>query len=185
MRTGSSMMMKALEAGGLDACYASSRDEMKNIHADEYYDPNVGGLYELNSSEYKEQDFPIKYEGKLIKALNFSVPKMAVMPNGIRVVFMRRDTEEIRQSYGGFFNKQLLNTENLERNMEDAIERINNRKDVLSIDVFWFRNVVDNPIKYFNILKDAGWPIDIDKSVSVPDKKYCRYKIENLEVGVI
>lgn len=185
MRTGTSMMMKALEAGGLNACYASSRDKLKELYADEHYDPNVGGLYELERSKYLEWDFPVKYEGRLIKALNTSVAKMAVMPHGIRVVFMRRNAEEIRQSYSGFFDKQLPNINDLDRNMNDAIKRIQNRKDVLSIHIFQFRDVVTEPIRHFEYLKNDGWPIDVNKAAGIPNKEYCRYKIENLEVGVL
>ena len=47
MRTGTSMMMKALEAGGLEAAYQQSREAMRKRYADEHYDPNVGGRYEL------------------------------------------------------------------------------------------------------------------------------------------
>ena len=69
MRTGTSMMMKALEAGGMDASYKQSRDVMKDHYADEYYNPNIGGLYELEKQDYQKWDFPRDYEGKLIKAL--------------------------------------------------------------------------------------------------------------------
>lgn len=185
MRTGTSMMMKALKAGGLNACYAPSRDKLKELYTDEYYDPNVGGLYELERFNYLEWDFPVKYEGRLIKALNTSVAKMAVMPHGIRVVFMRRNAEEIRQSYSGFFDKQLPSIEDLDRNMNDVIKRIHNRKDVLSIHIFWFRDVVNEPIRHFKYLQNDGWPIDVDKAASIPDEKYCRYKLEELEVGVL
>ena len=185
MRTGTSMMMKALEAGGMDASYRQSRDVMKNRFADEHYDPNIGGLYELERKDYQEFGFPSKYKGKLIKALNHGVPKMAVMPDGIRVIFMRRHPEEIRQSYDGFFGQQLQNIEHLERNMEDIIDRIKNRKDVLSLDVFWYRGVIENPSMHFQILKDSGWPIDVEKCVKVVDPQYYRFKLENLTIGII
>ena len=41
MRTGTSMMMKALEAGGLKVKYKQSREEMRKSFADKYYDPNI------------------------------------------------------------------------------------------------------------------------------------------------
>jgi len=206
MRTGTSMMMKALEAGGLDADYQQSRDEMKNRFADEHYDPNVGGLYELERKDYKKWGFPKKHDGKLIKALNQGVPKMWPMKNGIRVVFMRRDSEEIRQSYDAFFGRQ-LDPENflpfskdqtasyplpgsnewtkLDSKMQGIVEKIHNRKDVKSLHEFWFRSVVDNPLKYFQTLKNAGWPIDPKKCAEVVDAKYCRFKLEELEIGVL
>lgn len=185
MRTGTSMMMRALEAGGLEAKYAQSRDIMKNRFADAHYDPNVGGLYELAPHEYREWGFPRRHAGTLIKALTMGIPKMAMMPDGIRAVLMRRDTEEIRQSYLAFFNKRLANVDHLDRNMEDIIERIENRKDVLSLDVFWYRELLKNPLSYFEILASAGWPIDPVAAAATVDPTFCRFRRENLTVGVV
>lgn len=185
MRTGTSMMMRALEAGGLDAAYAQSRDVMKNRFADENYDPNIGGLYELKPQDYKRRDFPRQFAGQLIKGLNMSVPRMSVMNSGIRVVFMRRDAEEIRQSYDAFFNTQLRNTENLDANMEDILERIRNRRDVISLDVFWYRAVVDEPLAHFETLARNGWPIDARKAAETVDPKYCRFRREILTEGIV
>ena len=134
MRTGTSMMMKALETGGMNTAYKQSRDIMKNRFADEHYNPNIGGLYELEMKDYKEFGFPCKYKGKTIKALNYAIPRMSVMPDGIRVIFMRRNSEEIRQSYDGFFGQQLQDIDNLDGIMKDIIKRIKNRRDVLSMD---------------------------------------------------
>ena len=185
MRTGTSMMMKALEEGGMEACYKQSRDVMKNRFVDEFYDPNIGGLYELERKDYQDFGFPQKYKGKLIKALSHGVPQMATMPDGIRVVFMRRNPEEIRQSYDAFFGQQLRNIEHLERNMEDVIERIKNRKDIKSLDIFWYREVVEEPLKYFKILEEHGWPVDPEKAASAVDPQYYRFKIENLTMGIV
>jgi len=186
MRTGTSMMMKALEAGGLETAYKQSREEMRLKFADEHYDPNIGGLYELERADYQEKGFPKKYAGKLIKALNMAIPGMDVMDDRIKVVYMRRDTEEIRQSYDAFFGHQLNKKviENLQEIQSNIIERIKNRKDVLSINVFWFRNVINNPLKHFNILKQNGWNIDVEKAVEVVDPEYYRFRLENLTVGV-
>jgi hypothetical protein len=185
MRTGTSMMMRALEAGGLDAAYQQSRDKMKARFADEHYDPNVGGLFELERKDYRAWQFPRAYAGRLIKALNYGVPRMAVMPGGIRVVFMRRDQEEIRQSYEAFFGKQLQNLEHLERNMVDIQERIRNRKDVKSLHVFWYRKVVKHPWRHFALLRLFGWPINPWRAAATIDSKYCRFRKENLTEGVI
>lgn len=184
MRTGTSMMMSALEAGGLEACYQQSRDVMKNRYADDRYDPNIGGLYELERHDYKQSDFPCQFEGKLIKALNMGVVTMNVMPD-VKVVFMRRDPEEIRQSFDAFFNKQLGAIANLDQRMQRIIERIANRKDVSSLNVFWYREVVNNPQSHFRILQQAGWPIEVGQAAAVVDPQYCRFRLEDLTVGVV
>lgn len=185
MRTGTSMMMRALEAGGLDAAYRQSREDMRARFADEHYDPNIGGLYELEPRDYRAVDFPRQFDGKLIKALNLGVPRMNVMPDGMRVVFMRRDAEEIRQSYLAFFNQHLANIETLDERMDNVIERIQNRRDIKSLHVFWYRSVVDQPVRHFEILAAAGWPIDAEAAASTVDPQHCRYRLENLTVGVI
>ncbi len=45
MRTGTSMMMQALEAGGLEAVYNENRDRMNQQYGDKDYQPNGGGFY--------------------------------------------------------------------------------------------------------------------------------------------
>lgn len=184
MRTGTSMMMGALVAGGLDAYYRESRDRMRRRHADEYYDPNQGGLWELERADYKRWDFPRGFEGYLIKGLNFCVPRMEMMPAGIRVVFMRRDTEEIKQSYEAFFGTPLRNVAHISRNMDSIIGRIENRRDVLSLDVFWFRNVVQEPLEHFNQLVRSGWPIDAMAAAQTINPDLCRFRRESLQAGV-
>jgi len=178
------MMMQALEAGGLTPEYKQSREDMKDRLTDEHYNPNVGGLYELEAEDYRDINFPRKYEGKLIKCLLSELSKIDTMPNGIKIVFMRRNVEETRQSFMAFFNKS-LEVEHLDEQLDKAIRKLRNRKDVQSVDVFQYRDVVKNPGIHFMILKDNGWPIDIDKAVSVVEPSYMRYKIENLEAGVL
>ena len=194
MRTGTSMMMKALEAGGLEAEYKQSRETMRQRFADDKYDPNVGGLYELEREDYMKPGFPKGYEGKLIKALNMEHKQpngvgksMNIMPDGIRVVYMKRDAEEIRQSFDAFFDKQLPEEQikTMNERFKRCLERIRNRRDVITCHDFWFREVIEDPKKHFQILKEAGWRIDVDKCVEVVEPKYCRFKKENLTKGVI
>ncbi|MHC4728454.1 MAG: hypothetical protein ACYS17_14635 [Planctomycetota bacterium] len=179
------MMMKGLEAGGLDAAYRQSREKMREHFADKHYDPNIGGLYELEQQDYINPEFPRQFDGKLIKGLNFCVPRMNVMKNGIRVVFMRRDAEEIRQSFDAFFDRSLQATNKmLNRRMERIVEQINNRRDVKSCNVLWYRDVVEDPGPYFTELHNDGWPIDVDAAKNTVDPNYCRYKIEKLIPGI-
>ena len=112
MRTGTSMMMRALEEGGMKAINKQSRDKMKNRYKDEHYDPNIGGLYELEINDYLKFDFPKKYKGKLIKMLWGGVANFAPM-SSVRIVFMLRDEEEIRQSFDAFFGRQITKIKNI------------------------------------------------------------------------
>lgn len=183
MRTGTSMMMKCLEAGGLEAVSRESRDKFKEEYKDEFYDPNEGGLYEIELKDFNDHKFPAQFKGKLIKLLNAGVAKVNVMPK-IKVVFMRRDPEEIRQSYEAFFGDVgNLKIENIKNAIETNLALLRNRKDTDIVEL-WYRDVVENPKKYFEILKESGWPIDVDKCVSVVDKKLVRFKFEELTIGI-
>jgi len=182
MRSGTSMMMQALIAGGMEAEYRESRDDMKNRFRDEDYDPNPH-LFELERKDYQAPDFPKGYEGKLIKALRMGPGRMQVMPD-IRVVFMRRDPEEIRQSYMAFFGRADYTVEQIEKDVERSLEAIRNRRDTRLMEV-WYRNVVENPVPCFErIRRFFGVPLDVEKAAGVVDEKWLRYRLEELEVGV-
>lgn len=183
MRTGTSMMMHALEAGGLQVVKSDKRDGLRKNFKDKYYDPNKCGLYELTDNDYRDFRFPMMYEGKVIKCMWYYLPNL--IAGNYKVVFMMRNPEEVRQSYMAFFNQSNLGSlENFKERMKIAINRLKVRNDI-EVIVFQYREVVENPNKHFQILKDNGWEIDIKKASSVIDPKLCRYKIEELEIGVV
>lgn len=187
MRTGTSMMMKALEAGGLTAAYSDDRDKLKDLYTDKYYNPNEGGLYELDRADYMTMDFPNQFHGKLIKVLQKGVPHMQVT-QGAHVIFMRRDQEEIRQSFLAFFNTSLqspLFDEQFQLRMDNILAQIKNRKDVLSCTELWYRDVITDPAAAFGQLKAVGWDIDINKAAAVVKPELLRYKREELTEGVL
>lgn len=184
MRTGTSMMMKALEAGGLKAVKRQSREKGTRLpHKDKFYDPNPGGLYELERMDYQRYDFPSQFKGKLIKCLWGGIPKMCA--GKYKIIFMMRHPEEIRQSYMAFFNiSNLPSIEDYYQRMNNIISIMDMRKDMDYI-ILNYRSVIENPKKEFQKLKDARWPINIDKCVKQVNPHLCRYKLENLEVGII
>lgn len=184
MRTGTSMMMKALEAGGLEAMQRESRDTFRQHFADEEYDPNEGGLYELEQADYHAPGFPLQFKGKLVKLLNAGTARMAVMPK-IKIVYMRRDYEEIRQSFQAFFSQPLkISEEALTHVVEQNIASLENRKDV-ELVVFWYRDVVADPAKHFEILRSAGWPIEVGQAMGVVQPELARFKKEELTAGIV
>lgn len=182
MRSGTSMMMRALEAGGLEAAFAPERDEMNERFGDEDYQPNPGGFYELNRREYREHGFPRKYEGKLIKCLWGGLPRFVV--GAYQIVFMLRDPEEIRQSFESFFNQPappMLTT--YDEQMQDAIDLLRNRRDT-TVCVLQYRDVIADPVSAFEQLLGSGWPIDVEQAAAVVDPELCRFRLEELTVGI-
>jgi len=183
MRCGTSLCTAAMEAGGLKTMYRESRDKMKDSYGDSYYDANPLGLKEMERQDYQELGFPSKYKGYCLKLLMGGLNSMCVMPK-IKIVFMRRDAEEIRQSYEAFFDRRMeLDNGTFQRKVELIIEQMHNRKDTELIEV-WYRDVIENPIKQFQRIKDFGFPIDVEKAVSVVNPELCRFRKEILVEGI-
>jgi len=121
------------------------------------------------------------FEGKLIKMLWGGINNLRV--GNYKVVFMLRDPEEIRQSFEGFFSTQCPPVINkYDELMSRTIDLIENRKDT-QITILQFKEVINDPIKTFTILKNNGWPINIKESVSVVDPTLYRFKKELLVKG--
>lgn len=178
MRCGTSMMMQALSAGGLTPDFDERRDEFRKEHADDHYDPNEGGLYELHRSAYNKPNFPRDHKGKLIKCLRQGPKDFRVMRHGVRAVIMRRSLSEIKRSYRAFFGKELQewnNNTNFQLFMERIIRRIQNRKDFLSVDTYWYSDVVYRREPVFEELAESGWPIDPVRSWSIIDPGKARH----------
>lgn len=172
MRSGTSMMMKALEAGGMDAAYDPVRNDMNARFGDEYYTPNAGGFYELNAREYKKIDFPEPYEGRLIKCL---MGGMIRLPAGdYKVVFMHRPKEEITDSYHAFFNRR-RRFDFLDEQRERIRGILDVRSDMDVVDLN-YSTVVQHPRKSFKHLADRGWDIDVDAAAAVVDPDQYRFK---------
>ena len=164
------------------SAFNPSRDAMNERFGDQHYQPNPGGFYELHRSEYQQYRFPIMYPGKLIKVLFGGVWRL--YPWKYKIVYMKRDPEEIRQSYEAFFNQKAPpNLRNYDQINEDTLAYINIRSD-MDVDVFRYREVVEKPKDYFALLKKHGWPIDVGKAVAVIKTDLCRFRRENLTVGI-
>lgn len=183
MRSGTSMMMHALIAGGMDASWSEDRNNLVKIKSDEDYTPNKNGLYEIDLLEYETPNFPLKYVNKLIKVMVWGLPKLADYE--YKIVLMKRHPEEIRQSYEAFFNKSLSGPfiKNYEKCMYNIIAGLEARKDV-ALTVFDYKNVVHHPQLYFNVLRHEGWPIDVDKCIDCIDLNLYRFQLEKLIIGI-
>src|SRR3990167_6193895 len=97
-RTGTSMMMEALIAGGMDAAWDEAKD--KRLH-DRYLRENGvvpnERYFEFEKDEYRKPGFPAAYDGKLIKALYGAIHSLNPALQ-YKVIYMRRPQQEIIQS---------------------------------------------------------------------------------------
>lgn len=184
MRSGTSVMMKALVAGGLEAVWDTKRDQkMIDPNSDEQYRVNES-LYELADADYARPGFPNQYQGKLIKVLWGWALLMS--PGDYRVVFMLREPEEIRQSYRGAFGGRphpLWGSDFYRWAMASTIRALHRRHDV-QITLIWLRRLIDDPLGQFQRLREQGWPIEVFAAAETIDPELYRYRAEELEVGI-
>lgn len=187
MRSGTSMMMAALEAGGLEACFSQKQEDRIARQGDEYYDPQKHGLYELDPEEYKNPFFPTKYKNKLIKCLLGGIRNWFPQEEGIKVIVMRRNIEEIRQSHRALYPQSEITLTKIKQALNVNLKLLKNRKDTEYIEV-WYRDVIEDCVSgkltQFERIRNFGFPIDSEKSMSVVDPEFCRYKIEELTIGI-
>lgn len=177
MRSGTSMMMAALEAGGLTAAYNPERQRLNDRFGDEHYEPNPA-YYELSRAEYRRPDFREAYDGMVVKALQMGSVRLA--QPGDALVLMDRDFEEIAQSYDAFFGRPPLITREEHRKL---INRIFNEFPGYVLHTP-YPAVIESPRPTFSILSQAGWPIDVDKAAAVIRPELYRFQAEKLAPGV-
>lgn len=184
-RSGTSAMMQALMAGGLTGAWSEARNEVARRFADEFYQPNPAGLFEIDLEEYQTVDFPRQYAGKLIKVMLWGLRQLAPHPPGYHVVIMRRDPEEIRQSYEGFFvGRKCPPLKHYAERIDAAAKLLAARPDVLSVGTADYAGVVARPELTFIRLRGEGWPIDPLEAADVIDPSKYRFRRELLTVGI-
>jgi hypothetical protein len=172
MRSGTSMLMQALEAGGLEAVYSKKRDEQMNARwGDADYLPN-DSYYELDAEDYQRGDLAQRYSGKLVKCLVGGALRLP--PGDYRIVFMRRPAAEIRVSLLAFFGSDQPATQHgdLDRTMDSAVAILKDRKSFLSVDELHYHDVLREPVAAFASL---NWPIDAAKAAAIPNREKARF----------
>jgi len=177
-------MMQSLIAGGMHAAWSEDRNKLAEQYADERYHPNKTGLYEVPLKEYSGLNFPLQYQGKLIKVMLWGLDSLAVNHEGYRVVIMRRDPEEIRQSYEAFFGQKCPAMPEYRERIERAAEMLANRRDVLAVNVLDYSNLIADPEWAMVRQRSEGWPIDPLEAAAAIDPAQYRFRRELLTVGI-
>lgn len=173
MRSGTSMMMEALQAGGLEAAYSERRDIDMNARwgePDGSYVPNER-YFELDRYDYRRPDFAQAFDGKLVKCLFGGAVRLPV--GEYRCVFMRRPTAEIAQSLLAFFGEvpDLVEGGRLDAEIERVLSILRDRRSFVQVEEVWLADVISDPRAVFSRL---GWPIDIEKAATVPQRDKLR-----------
>jgi hypothetical protein len=182
MRTGTSMMMNALSAGGLNPLVNREREGvlMKAMEGAAHH-PNPSGLFELSHQEAQIAILnPARFDGYLMKVLAGAMTRLAAWQ--WKVVFMQRPYSEVRQSCEAVFDTKVMRGDEAildEKSWGGMMRYVQGQMSVRN-DIDWmeipYHGVLAAPVKTFEILRDWGLPIDADKAAATIDPEQCRFR---------
>lgn len=155
MRSGTSAMVRAIDAGGIPASWSPERTQRIR---QKYPSPGDFEYYEIDPNEAVAEDVLKKYNDRVIKLL---VEKMYYLDaEEFRVVFMRRSMDSIAKSMEANFKCPLVETR--AKNIYGAhirkiIKITKDRRSCVSFDEVWLEDLVTNPARE---LAKLNWPIN-------------------------
>lgn len=188
-RTGSSAFLEGVEAGGMSVATSAARDGFIARHSDCQYQVNPHSLYEPDPAELFEHGWPKQHDGQAIK-LVAPFGRMDVFRfvglmsvHQYRVVFLKRDAEEVRQSYEAVVQRRIpwLTTEYIERVSGTALEHLRNRRDCVEVVEINHLDLMAEPAAAY---RRTGWPLDPERAAAVIDIEKHRYRRERLVEGI-
>jgi hypothetical protein len=172
-RSGTTMMMQALEAGGMDVARAGRIDyaehEVYETTADVrrrvWDDDTITGKPTKRHLRYPE-----RYRGRLIKCLTGTARYLRIQPDGIKVVFIKRDIDAVRASWAAEFGNP-IQVKSAEKSIASELQYWEQREDT-DLVIVDYQFVLDNPVWTMQMLQSAGWPIDAKKAAAIiePDR---------------
>lgn len=176
-RSGTSMLMRALDAGGIPAIHDAGRGDAvrRNSTMLPGYDPNPHGFYEIE--DLRAVDWR-RCEGRCVKVIRDNLID-CVPPGGYRAVYMTRDPAEIRRSYPGTMSGPPTDaTFDFLRGYWETVAADVGRLESLGAAVarLHYPAVVAGPLAAFARLAAAGWPIDPAAAAATVDPALYRYR---------
>ena len=170
MRSGTSLMMQALEAGGLPVVRNDARDQITRFHGGFAYQANPAGLYEVSFEEMQQVGFPCQHDGKALKCVVAWLGLLS--PHAYRVAFMRREPDQIVASAWQAFRIRVTH-ETVWRWTHQGVRTLENRRDVQDVQYVEYADLVTDPAL---VLKRLDWPIDAGVAAKVinPEWHRCR-----------
>ena len=173
-RSGTSMMMRCLQLGGIPAYY----DETHKVKAG----TNKYGSFEVPREESKSPEAyktrwasMFQHPGKAVKIL---WPQILYMPKAeagsYAAIIMTRNPKHIYESYERAWGpgyemvmndaKVIREPGSYERIIDSIHERLADR--LVSMIGLAYDFVIDHPIAAFTEVKKAGWPIDVQAAAA-------------------
>jgi len=169
-RSGTSLLMQVLEAGGIPIAFDNSRNE--DINNPKGYFELEGGKI-INKLEDNEFDFS-KYEDKFIKITAFGLQFLE--NKKCFIIFSERNIEEILDSMEKMSKKEFDRNETKELLLKLLYKTKltiykNPNWSVVFID---YNNLIKNPDEELKLIKNYFIDFDVEKAKKVIDKKLYR-----------
>ena len=175
-RSGTSMMMKMLGAGGLEL----ATDEIRSADED-----NPKGYFELEKvkelDKAQQKDWVVEYRGKVIKVISFLLLDLP-QDSAYKVIFMRRNLDEVIASQnkmldrrgeqrGGDDEKMIGLYKTHLRKVEFLLRE---RKNFESLDVD-YKQALEQPRDCAErVSRFLGLPLDVGRMAEVVDPELYR-----------
>lgn len=180
-RSGTSMMMDIIRAGGIEPYY--DVDRVPNE-----FNPN--GFYETTkvSNIYLDNSFISECVNKCVKIASNSLTWITPNAYNYKVIFMRRDINEIIQSRIKIYKKRgskeaneplgwhlYVHKDALNKSLDFLKE---NNIDYIEIN---YNDLILNPkLEIEKLIKFINLPLDYNKMILVPDEKLYRNRIKTI-----
>ena len=178
-RSGTSMMMAALRAGGCEIAFSLERErQLQECTLPQSSGFNPSGVWELTDLELNAADFPLAYDGKCIKLVWQQLKWLPHDVSTYRVINMWRHPEEVHQSFeAAMGGRHLQIREVYAKRFEQVNAWLMDHVDVLDINLIGYNYVLEQPNQVFQALQSQGWPItDWQAAARVPDRRYYRFR---------
>lgn len=179
-RSGSSMMMRCLEAGGMAADYDDSQEELNTLGSAKGYIPNPNGFYAL-AEDFQRPDFYEAHEGHVLK---YPFRNLLTLVGGkYKLLFLKRNPEEIRLSMQAFAPDRSWGEDELLLDdydqIVDSIIKLSSYRPDIDVIVLEYADIVKDPVAEFTKLRAAGWEFDIEKAAAMVQPELHRLKLED------
>lgn len=170
-RSGTSMAMKMLEAGGLEVVVDGIREADEDNPKGYYEDERVKDLGEMADKAWLRGA-----RGRVIKVISYLLKDLP-KDNNYRVLFMRRKLEEVLASQKKMLERRDEANETSDERMMEIYEnhlwrvgyliRHNTHLEVLDVD---YKAALGDPQAAAERIRDfVGLPLDVDKMAGVVD----------------
>lgn len=180
-RSGTSMAMKMLEAGGVSPIQDGIRTADEDNPKGYYEDERVKDLHEMEDKSWLGDA-----RGKAIKIISFLLTHLPEDHN-YKIVFMRRHLDEVLASQTKMLERRDEDNETTDEQMRKVYEthlwqvnRLLKRKtcfETLDID---YRVALDNPRQMAEQIRGfLGQPMDVDAMTGVVDKNLYRNRAKS------